>query len=139
MEIPLQLCTLMMYVFFGTNLLLYTYFHLLKPNSNPSEDHNDELSPSIPSSLNDKNKSNIVKKLSDPFTGTFQNFVDLTSDLNITGFIMGLSYVCEKHPIFPHSEKHYDRDLFMFICLLFFFSLFLWLLVHNKVLIILNV
>ena len=55
-----------------------------------------------------------------PFVGSARCFVLLTRDLGVTGLIMALSYVCEKHPPFAASSKHYDRDLFLFVCILFF-------------------
>lgn len=55
-----------------------------------------------------------------PFLGSARCFVALTRDLGVTGLIMALSYVCEKHPPFAASSKHYDRDLFLFVCILFF-------------------
>lgn len=36
------------------------------------------------------------------------------------GGIVFITYICENHWIFPHSGKEYSRDLFMFVCLMFF-------------------
>ena len=62
-----------------------------------------------------------AKVLSQPFKGTLQCFQSLTRDLFLLGCITCLTFVCERYPFFEHSLKHYDRDMFMFICLIFFF------------------
>ncbi|CAM9111388.1 unnamed protein product, partial [Ectocarpus fasciculatus] len=44
----------------------------------------------------------------------------LTSELARVGLIMAITYICENHWFFEHSGKVYNRDLFMFVCIIFF-------------------
>ena len=48
------------------------------------------------------------------------SYTNLTWDLFLAGGIIFITYICENHWIFPHSGKEYSRDLFMFVCLVFF-------------------
>lgn len=54
------------------------------------------------------------------FTMMFISYTNLTWDLFLAGGIVFITYICEYHWIYPHSGKEYSRDLFMFVCLLFF-------------------
>jgi len=102
--------TSMMIVFFSCNALMWIFFQFVshfERKMQPSED-------------SDIVKKSDKKELSKPFTPSLEGFKCLTHDLLKLGFIMGLTYVCENHWIFPHSQKEYSRDLFMFIVLLFF-------------------
>ena len=49
-----------------------------------------------------------------------RSYTNLTYDLFLAGGIIFITYICENHWIFPHSGKEYSRDLFMFVCLVFF-------------------
>ena len=103
-QVPLGWSTIMMCLLFGTNALLYAIFYIHKSTSlRPTED-------------------GVVakKEKSKPFLGTPTCFYNLTGEVFQTGLIMALTYICEKHWIFDHSTKSYSRDLFMFVCLLFF-------------------
>ena len=93
--------TVMMALFFGTNTLLFVLFQLARAPPKPSEDGK-------------------KKELSKPFVGTVECFTNITSELFRCGLIMALTYVCEKHWMFPHSGKTYSRDLFLFVLILFF-------------------
>jgi hypothetical protein len=46
---------------------------------------------------------------------------------SILGLILFYAYICENHPPFHHSDKHYDADIFFFLTfLLFVVSAFTW-------------
>jgi hypothetical protein len=60
------------------------------------------------------------KKLSKPFTGTIDCFLNLSTELFRTSLVMGLTYICEYHWFFAHSHKEYSRDLFLFVLIIFF-------------------
>ena len=100
--------TLMMCLFFGANMLLCLLFQVVK-RVTMSTQH-----------LELEEKKRAAKELSKPFQGTIECFTNLTAELLRTGLIMALTYMCEKHPVFPHSQKHYSRDLFMFVLIIFF-------------------
>jgi hypothetical protein len=96
--------TVMMALFFGTNALLFILFQLARAAPKPSEDgHKKEK-----------------KEMSKPFIGTLECFTNITTELFRCGMIMALTYICEKHWMFPHSGKTYSRDLFLFVLILFF-------------------
>jgi hypothetical protein len=65
-------------------------------------------------------KPHVEKELSKPFIGTLTCFYNLTAELFRTGCVMALTYICENYWIFEHSSKSYSRDLFLFVCILFF-------------------
>jgi len=94
--------TIMMCLLFGTNFFLFLVFKAIKL-ANTSEE-----------------KVSVKDKMSKPFTGTLDCFTNLTGELSMTGLILALTYVCENHWIFEHSEKYYSRDLFIFVLILFF-------------------
>jgi 10 TM Acyl Transferase domain found in Cas1p len=96
--------TIMMCLFFGVNTFLHILFQLVKRGSNQAVDE----------------KKLQTKELSKPFNGTLDCFTNLTSELFRTGLIMTLTYVCEKHPLFEHSQKSYSRDFFLFVLVIFF-------------------
>jgi hypothetical protein len=98
--------TIMMVLFFGANSLLFILFQLIKR--------------SINSHMEVEEKKRAAKELSKPFNATMECFTNLTSELFRTGLIMTLTYMCEKHPFFPHSSKSYSRDLFLFVLIIFF-------------------
>ena len=98
--------TIMMLLFFGTNAMLFALFQVVK-NEQPLKEEAEK-------------GTAVVKKLSKPFNGTVECFMNLTSELFRTGCIMALTYVCENYPLYPHSEKSYSRDAFIFICIIFF-------------------
>ena len=93
--------TLMMCLFFGANSLLFILFQLIKRSSKVH--------------VEEQTKKRQVKELSKPFNGTIDCFINITTELFRTGIIMALTYICEKHPYFPHSQKSYSRDLFIFV------------------------
>jgi hypothetical protein len=93
--------TVMVVLLFGTNALLFVLFQVAKPASKIVEDKKDKV-------------------LSKPFVGTIDCFANITTELFRCGLIMALTYICEKHWVFPHSGKEYSRDLFMFVLILFF-------------------
>jgi len=59
-------------------------------------------------------------KLAKPLTLTHSSISALLSTSSSFGAILLLCYTSENHPPFPHSDKVYDRDLFMFLTLLLF-------------------
>ena len=97
--------TVMMALFFGTNALLFALFQLARVVPKPTEDGP---------------KKNKEKELSKPFVGTVECFTNITTEFFRCGLVMGLTYVCEKHWMFPHSGKTYSRDLFLFVLIIFF-------------------
>lgn len=101
----------MMCLFFGSNALLFFVFQYIKRQSIPH---------TISEEIIDEKKKVVTKQLSKPFTGTIDCFTNLTAELFRVGCIMAFTYVCEKHPFYPHSSKHYSRDLFVFVCIIFF-------------------
>lgn len=62
----------------------------------------------------------LVVKKAEGFKGTPKCYTLLTAELSRMGFIMALTYICENHWFFEHSGKEYNRDLFMFVCVIFF-------------------
>ena len=52
--------------------------------------------------------------------GTFKCCESLTTELFSVGFIVGLTYIAEKHWYAPHMGKTYSPDFFAFITLVFF-------------------
>lgn len=96
----LQMSTTIMCLFFGTNFLLLLFFLALQWQKN------EVLALSV--------------KKSEAFKGSAKCFTLLTAELSRFGFIMALTYICERHWFFEHSGKVYNRDLFMFVCLIFF-------------------
>lgn len=98
----------MMCLFFGANTMLYVLFQLVKRSTNSHM------------SLEVDEKKRASKELSKPFVGSIDCFTNLTSELFRTGVIMTITYLCEKHPFFPHSTKSYSRDLFIFVLIIFF-------------------
>jgi hypothetical protein len=110
--------TVAMMLFFGTNAMLFALFHFQKSHS---------LRETAVDSSHTHDEDDAVvkaahppKELSKPFLGTPLCFYHLTHDLFRTGCILLLTYICEKHWIFDHSTKSYSRDLFLFVCILFF-------------------
>jgi len=109
--------TTMMIVLFGCNALLWVFFQYVgyldkstKALASDDVASKDTVAQTGPPK----------KELSKPFTPTMDGFTFLTRDFAKLGFIMALTYVCENHWIFPHSQKEYSRDLFLVICVLFF-------------------
>ena len=51
---------------------------------------------------------------------SFQGLLHLSSEIFRCGLILLLTYLCEKHPLFDHSEKQYNSDSFVVILILFF-------------------
>ena len=98
----LGMTTIMVCLLFGTNFFLFLVFQAIKLSTRTEE------------------KVSAKEKLSKPFTGSLDCFTNLTTELFYTGLILALTYVCENHWIFPHSEKYYSRDLFLFVLILFF-------------------
>jgi len=99
--------TAIMIILFGTNSLLYLLFNfILSPRKEQTSDKDDD--------------NGHGKSLSKPFRGTMECVTNLTSELNLTGMLMLITYCCERFPIFAHSNKFYDRDSFLFIVFLFF-------------------
>lgn len=45
---------------------------------------------------------------------------DLLWNFSILGIILLYAHLCEHHPPFPHADKTYDRDSFLFLVALFF-------------------
>jgi N-acetylneuraminate 9-O-acetyltransferase len=105
---PLPLTTIFSFLFFGTNFLFYFLFLIHDKLSSRS------LTATSPSETPHK------KKLSLAFDGTLTCYTNLTTELFITGCIIIATYIFENHWIFEHSQKEYSRDLFVFVCLIFF-------------------
>lgn len=63
----------------------------------------------------------LVTKKSEAFKGTSKCYYNLTTELCRMGSIMAFTYICERHWFYEHSNKDYNRDLFMFVCFIFFF------------------
>ena len=106
----MDISTIMVCLFFGANFMLFVLFQVIKRASTEmtvSEEISDE-------------KKKVTKQLSKPFVGTVECFTNVTTEFFRTSLIMMLTYVCEKHPFYPHSEKHYSRDLFVFVLIIFF-------------------
>lgn len=103
--------SIMMCLFFGSNALLFFFFQYIKRQSIPH---------SVSEEIIGEKKKVVVKQLSKPFTGTVDCFINLTSEFFRLGCIMAFTYICEKHPYYPHSSKHYSRDLFVFVLIIFF-------------------
>lgn len=96
----LQMSTTIMCLFFGTNLLLMLFF--------------------IAMQWQKKEELTLTVKKSEAFRGTPKCYTLLTSELARVGLIMAITYICENHWFFEHSGKVYNRDLFMFVCIIFF-------------------
>jgi N-acetylneuraminate 9-O-acetyltransferase len=62
--------------------------------------------------LNPRSAALDIRSLTSVYT-----FLQHTS---VFGLILFYAYVCENHPPFPHSEKHYDADQFFFLTALLF-------------------
>jgi hypothetical protein len=62
----------------------------------------------------------ISSKKSEAFRGTASCYASLTTELSKTGLILAFTYICERHWFFEHSQKEYNRDLFIFVLILFF-------------------
>ena len=107
----------MVILLFTCNSILYLLFQLISIVSNKDKEN-----------LYDHDSDNAIskkdhapsKELSKPFLGTLQCYTNLTTELFKTGLIMGLTYICEKHWIYEHSGKTYNRDLFLFVLFVFF-------------------
>ena len=136
----------MVVVLFGTNAILFGVFQVMNwyAKNSPlaiaadgSEREEDQIE-LIAGSASSSSGSQAVQKTSSavtkappaakamakPFTGTFECYTNLTSELFRTGLICALTYICEKHWMYEHSTKSYSRDLFLFIVLLFFLYAF---------------
>jgi N-acetylneuraminate 9-O-acetyltransferase len=118
---PLAISTIFSFLFFGTNFLFYLLFliHEQSPKlftylSSPSP------LPTSSSSSTTLATGSHKKKLSAAFDGTITCFQNLTTELFFTGAIVILTYIFENHWIFEHSQKEYSRDLFLFVCVVFF-------------------
>uniref|UniRef100_A0A7S2WUZ9 Cas1p 10 TM acyl transferase domain-containing protein n=1 Tax=Rhizochromulina marina TaxID=1034831 RepID=A0A7S2WUZ9_9STRA len=61
-----------------------------------------------------------AKKLSLPLAATLPSVRALCWELARLGAVVGFSWLCEYHPIFPHSQKYWERDQYYFLCLLLF-------------------
>lgn len=96
--------TIMVCLLFGTNFFLYMLFQIIKHANKSTEN----------------NRVSNEKQLSKPFTGTLECYTNLTTELFLTSLILLLTYVCENYWYYPHSQKHYSRDLFMFVLIIFF-------------------
>lgn len=105
---PFGVSTIMMCLLFGTNCFLFIFFQLLKYFNQKQISHD----------VADKKEHK--KELSKPFTGTLDCYINLTSELFITGLIMAMTYICEFLWVFDHSSKSYSRDLFLFVLIIFF-------------------
>ncbi len=68
------------------------------------------------------------KALSKPLKGTVQSIRGLCREVARLGAALGVAWICEYHPLFPHSAKYWQRDLYYFLCLL----LLLYSLQHRK-------
>jgi N-acetylneuraminate 9-O-acetyltransferase len=120
----LPLSTIFSFLFFGTNFLFYLLFLL--------HEHSSKLiafisSPLSSSSLTISSSTTITttpsshkKKLSAAFDGTLTCYHNLTTELFFMGAIIILTYIFENYWIFEHSQKEYSRDLFLFVCVVFF-------------------
>lgn len=53
---------------------------------------------------------------------SFASVYTLLHHSTVMGMILLFAYVCEYHPPFPHSQKSYDRDEFIFLVLLLFIA-----------------
>lgn len=112
----METSTIMVCLFFGANMMLFALFQFIKRETSDKMTISDEI--------NDEKKKVVVKQLSKPFVGSVECFTNLTSELFRVGMIMALTYICEKHPFYPHSSKHYSRDLFVFVLIVFFLYAF---------------
>lgn len=92
--------TTIMCLFFGTNFFLMLFFIALQWQK--------------------KEVLSLSVKKTEAFQGTSKCYTLLTTELSRMGFIMAVTYICENHWFFAHSGKEYNRDLFMFVCLIFF-------------------
>jgi len=58
-------------------------------------------------------------------TSCFESLYTLLHHFTIFGIILFFAYICEQHPPFPHTEKSYDRDHFIFLTVsVIFFSFY---------------
>lgn len=103
----MNISTGLLLVFFGTNTFLWVFLHLVCVSEQIAID-------------GDKKEDSNKKSLSKPFTLRVDNLKNLSTELLKLGFIMGLTYVCENEWLFPHSQKEYNRDLFLFVHIIFF-------------------
>lgn len=101
----------MMSLLFGTNFLLFCLFQFI----NWFKSTNQTVV------VDNKKKE---KELAKPFDFSLDSFTHLTTDLFQVGLILLLTYVCENHWVFEHSGKDYNRDLFIFVLILFFLYAF---------------
>ena len=104
---------IMIAMVFCTNAILFLFFKLSKQF--PGQSY---------SLVKTQDKDELVKegtkKLSKPFVGSLECYMDLTSELFRCSLIVLLTYVCENHWYAPHSGKSYSRDLFFFVLIIFF-------------------
>lgn len=134
-DAQMGLTTVMMVLLFGTNLCLYILFQLMQRfptgrvtyeqvQQDTDEDEDDKV---VKGGGGQKAVIPVAaaKKLSEPFVGSVDCFTNLTHELFRTGCILALTYICEKHWYTDHLGKTYDRDLFVFVLLLFFGYAFL--------------
>ena len=103
---PVGYTTVMALIFFGTNMLCFGMFWWMN-RADGIKDVGESDDPH-------------AKVLSKPFRGTLECCTALSKDLMLVGTIMAFTFVCERYPVFEHTIKHYDRDLFGFIVLIFF-------------------
>ena len=53
-------------------------------------------------------------------TKSYTSWMTLLYHSSVLGMILLFTYICEFHPPFPHGEKSYDRDEFLFLTALLF-------------------
>ena len=46
---------------------------------------------------------------------SYHSLYTLLHHLSVFGLVLFYAYICENHPPFAHSDKHYDADLFFFL------------------------
>ncbi|GAB5360132.1 hypothetical protein AAMO2058_000601100 [Amorphochlora amoebiformis] len=73
----------------------------------------------VASKKKDEKKKHKNKKIIDPVKCTEESITLLMNNLTQFGAILFYSWFCENRPVFEHSEKHYSRDIFWFITLIY--------------------
>ena len=63
-------------------------------------------------------RNKVGKMHSKPLIGTVQSVRALCREVARLGLALGIAWLCEYHPLFPHSTKYWQKDLYYFLCLL---------------------
>eukprot|EP00618_Florenciella_parvula_P036170 CAMPEP_0119507424 /NCGR_PEP_ID=MMETSP1344-20130328/27320_1 /TAXON_ID=236787 /ORGANISM="Florenciella parvula, Strain CCMP2471" /LENGTH=569 /DNA_ID=CAMNT_0007544057 /DNA_START=102 /DNA_END=1808 /DNA_ORIENTATION=+ len=102
-----QSCSVSMLIIFAVNACVLTVIEL-----GISRDS------SVALALRDPPGDSKKKKMAKPLTPTLRSIRDLCREIGWFSAVMGVAWLAEFHPVFPHSQKVWDRDLYWFLCLI---------------------